>query len=108
MGTGSVPVPTLRRLLESDTVGGRQGRCAGSNSVTLSVRPGTRPTRFDLMEERDIVKSMVARLIKEEEGQDLIEYALLAAFIAVAVIAAVKSLGTKVNGMFSSINASLS
>jgi pilus assembly protein Flp/PilA len=54
------------------------------------------------------MKNMLARLIKEEEGQDLIEYALLAAFIAVVVIAAVQSVGTKVNTIFQNVNTQLS
>jgi pilus assembly protein Flp/PilA len=54
------------------------------------------------------MKNMLARFIKEEEGQDLIEYALLAAFIAVVVIAAVQSVGTKVTGMFQNVNTQLS
>ena len=32
------------------------------------------------------MKNLFARFIKEEEGQDLIEYALLAALIAVAAL----------------------
>ncbi len=36
------------------------------------------------------MKNLFARFIKEEEGQDLIEYALLAAFIAVVAVAMVR------------------
>ena len=40
------------------------------------------------------MKNLLARFIKEEEGQDLIEYALLAALIAVAAIAIMTTTGT--------------
>jgi Flp pilus assembly pilin Flp len=42
----------------------------------------------------------VMRLVMRDEGQDLIEYALLAGFIAVAVAAAVASLGGGVQQLF--------
>ena len=42
-------------------------------------------------------------LLNNEEGQDLIEYALLVAIIAVAAIAGTQALGTKVSQVFSSV-----
>jgi pilus assembly protein Flp/PilA len=41
------------------------------------------------------------RFIKEEEGQDLVEYALLLVFIALIVMAALPSLGKTVSNVFS-------
>jgi pilus assembly protein Flp/PilA len=46
-------------------------------------------------------------LMKHEEGQDLIEYALIAALIAVATIAGMSQVATAVNGLFSNISSSL-
>ncbi len=37
------------------------------------------------------------RLVIEEEGQGMAEYALILAFIAVACLAAYRTLGTKIN-----------
>ena len=54
------------------------------------------------------MKNLLARFVKEEEGQDLIEYALLAAFIAVIAIAAVKTIGISVNAIFTNANSQLS
>ena len=53
------------------------------------------------------MKNLMKRFVHEEEGQDLIEYSLLAALIAVACIAAMKSLAVDINGIFSKIGASL-
>ena len=53
------------------------------------------------------MKNLFNRFVREEEGQDLIEYSLLAALIAVACIAAMKALATSINGIFSKIGASL-
>jgi pilus assembly protein Flp/PilA len=38
-----------------------------------------------------------------EEGQDLIEYALIAALIALAATAAMTATGTSINGLFTQI-----
>jgi pilus assembly protein Flp/PilA len=53
------------------------------------------------------MKNLFVRFVREEEGQDLIEYSLLAALIAVACILAMKSLATDINQIFSKIGASL-
>jgi len=42
------------------------------------------------------------RLLKEEEGQDLTEYALLLVLIALAAIAVMSNLGSAINVVFSS------
>ena len=44
--------------------------------------------------------------MEEEAGQDLIEYALLAALIALGTVVAVKGLSTKTSTAFKSINKS--
>jgi pilus assembly protein Flp/PilA len=44
---------------------------------------------------------LIKRLVTEEEGQDLVEYALLLVFIALIVIAALPNLGKTVSNVFS-------
>ena len=44
-----------------------------------------------------------ARWLRDDEGQDLIEYALLAALIALAAVVAMQATGTSINGVFNSI-----
>jgi Flp pilus assembly pilin Flp len=46
--------------------------------------------------------------MKDEQGQDLIEYTLLLAFVALASAALFTSAGTSVNKIWSSANSSLS
>lgn len=46
-------------------------------------------------------------LANHEEGQDLVEYSLLVAFIALAVITSVKGVATAVNTVFSNVSGSL-
>jgi pilus assembly protein Flp/PilA len=45
--------------------------------------------------------------MKDENGQDLIEYALLGALISVVSIAAITNVGQKVLGIFNAINTAL-
>ncbi|MFD1780935.1 Flp family type IVb pilin [Fredinandcohnia salidurans] len=54
-----------------------------------------------------MMKNLVGRLVKEEEGQALTEYGLLIGLIAIAVIAAVTALGTKLDGIFTKITGKL-
>ena len=42
-------------------------------------------------------------LLRNEEGQDLLEYALLVALIAIVAVGAVTAAGTTVNGIFTQI-----
>jgi pilus assembly protein Flp/PilA len=47
------------------------------------------------------------RWLRDDEGQDLIEYALLAALIALAAVVAMQATGTSINGVFNSISGQL-
>jgi len=47
------------------------------------------------------MKTVLARLWKEEEGQDLTEYALLLVLIALASMAALTPLAGAINNVFS-------
>ena len=53
------------------------------------------------------MKNLIVRFVREEEGQDLIEYSLLAALIAVACIAAMQALAVDINGIVARIGAAL-
>jgi pilus assembly protein Flp/PilA len=53
------------------------------------------------------LKRLFSRFLADQSGATAIEYGLIAAGIALAIIAAVNGLGTKLNSKFSSINSSL-
>ena len=46
-------------------------------------------------------------LVRNDEGQDLLEYALLVALIALVAYGAVEATGTSVDGIFDDISARL-
>lgn len=50
---------------------------------------------------------MLKRFWMEEEGQDLVEYALLLVFLALAAIIILPALGNQVNNVFSKANSTL-
>lgn len=50
------------------------------------------------------MKNLFQRFVREEQGQDLIEYALLAGFISLVAVAAIKNVGRGVNGVYNNIN----
>jgi pilus assembly protein Flp/PilA len=49
------------------------------------------------------MKNFVARLVRDESGATAIEYGLIAALIAVAIIAAAGALGTQIGTTFSTV-----
>ena len=51
--------------------------------------------------------ALVARFVREESGQDLIEYGLLIGIITVAAMTAIEAIGPKVAGYYSSLNTNL-
>jgi Flp pilus assembly pilin Flp len=54
------------------------------------------------------MKTFCARLWREEQGQDLIEYTLMLAFVALASAALFSTAGASVNQIWSKTNAQLS
>ena len=53
------------------------------------------------------MKNLVARFVKDESGATAIEYGLIAAGIALAIIAAVQGVGKQMSTNFGTISSSL-
>jgi pilus assembly protein Flp/PilA len=53
------------------------------------------------------MKDLALKFWSDESGATAIEYGLIAAGIALAIITAVNTLGTSLNATFTSVNASL-
>jgi len=54
------------------------------------------------------MKNLMLRFINDTEGQDLIEYALLAALVALGAVAGMGALAGGINAKFSAVSTSLS
>ena len=53
------------------------------------------------------MKKLVSKLVRDEQGGEVLEYALIAGLIVVAAIAAITSVGSKVLARWTSLNASV-
>jgi pilus assembly protein Flp/PilA len=53
------------------------------------------------------MKNLVSRFVKDESGATAIEYGLIAAGIAIAIITAVNGVGSKLSSNFAAISTSL-
>ena len=53
------------------------------------------------------MKNLLSRFVSDESGVTAIEYGLIAALIAVIIIGAVSTVGTKLSGTFTSVANSL-
>jgi pilus assembly protein Flp/PilA len=53
------------------------------------------------------MSKLVSRFVNDEKGATAIEYGLIAAGIAVAIIATVQALGTNLNTTFSTVSTAL-
>lgn len=53
------------------------------------------------------LKELMIRLVKEDSGQDLIEYALIAALIALGATAAMTGLANKIGAAFTNVGNTL-
>ncbi len=52
-------------------------------------------------------KNQVMAFVREEEGATAIEYALIAALIAIAIVTALTGAGTSISGLFDKISGTI-
>jgi pilus assembly protein Flp/PilA len=69
------------------------------------VRLGSDALR--IIEENRIMKQLLKNLLSDESGQDLIEYALIAALIALVAITGLNGLASRINSEFTAIGGDL-
>ena len=53
------------------------------------------------------MKKFVSKLVRDEQGGEVLEYALIAGLIVVAAIAVIGAVGTKVVARWTSLNSSM-
>jgi Flp pilus assembly pilin Flp len=54
------------------------------------------------------MKNVIVNFLKEEDGQDLVEYALIVAAVGLALISTVSQLGQAISSLYTSITGDLS
>jgi Flp pilus assembly pilin Flp len=50
------------------------------------------------------MKALFVRFVREDDAQDLIEYALLAGFISLVAVVAITAVGVGVNGVYNGLD----
>ena len=53
------------------------------------------------------IKNLIGKLVRDEQGGEVLEYALIAGLIVVAAIAVITSVGNKVLARWQSLNSSM-
>ena len=53
------------------------------------------------------MKALLNRLVREDSGQDLIEYGLLAGIITSASVTAISAIGVKVKGFYTTLQSAI-
>ncbi len=53
------------------------------------------------------MKNLIINFLKEEDGQDLVEYALIVAAVGLALISIVSQLGAAISSLYTSITGDL-
>jgi pilus assembly protein Flp/PilA len=87
---------------------------SASQIGTRIAQTGTPADAGNLGEEINMKDTMLKLYIKfqnllsQDEGQDLVEYALVVALISVAAVAGLNSVATAIKSVFSSIDGTLS
>jgi pilus assembly protein Flp/PilA len=54
-----------------------------------------------------MIHTFVNAFVKEEDGQDLVEYSLLLAFIGLAAVALLTNVKSSINGLWTTVNTKL-
>lgn len=95
-------------MAKAGTKGGEAAK-AGRSRFRASVRfPEQQQPHMKEWESMKDLFAKVKHFIREEEGASAVEYGLLVAGIAVAVMAAIYTIGTNLNTTFSSVATKLS
>jgi pilus assembly protein Flp/PilA len=76
---------------------------------SLGLSPGTRKAGVPRKNERGEInmKQLLKKLVTEDSGQDLIEYALVAALVGLGAVASITALKNSISNTFNSIGSQL-
>ena len=99
--------PETRSLASDGEGSGRDRVITRSNRDRRITQPQFRKKTKE-EEDKTKMKNFIMRFLKDEEGQDLIEYTLLMAFIALASAAIFISAGSSVNKIWTTASTQLS
>jgi pilus assembly protein Flp/PilA len=76
----------------------------GPGWLVARLGAGAGPTWPREIPERSVMKKLLTKLLKDEQGGEVLEYALIAGLIVVAAIAVIGTVGTKVLARWTSVS----
>ena len=94
------------KILEIGSKSWNQSEFA-SSMLVLSIPPQLISMRLCDLEDHKMLLATLKNLLRDESGQDLIEYALVAALIALGAIVAMKTVATGIGTAFNSVSSTL-
>src|SRR5215208_1639034 len=62
-----------------------------------------RPQVVNITQGEEVVKHLISQFVREEEGQDIIEYALLAAFVSIVAATIISTIGDDVKTIYGNV-----
>jgi Flp pilus assembly pilin Flp len=120
-----VPRTLVYRLPSGTALAKAAGRATGARTHTAHAerleRPGAGPLRnqdrrrhegaaggcIAAMKERADMRELMARLVREDEGQDLVEYVLLISLIGLALVASFGTVRDAIGAVFTRVQSTL-
>ncbi len=81
--------------------------CDDSSGPSLISTQGHGVQIAEVTDKENIMKQLFTNLMQDESGQDLIEYALVAALVGLGAVAAMKTLASNVGNSFNTIGTTL-
>jgi pilus assembly protein Flp/PilA len=85
------------------------GKCPWGRLRVMKPVSGDVPARGDDPRfcRREVMKKLLVKLMSDDRGGEVLEYALIAGLIVVAAIAVIGTVGTKVLARWTSLNSSM-
>jgi Flp pilus assembly pilin Flp len=82
-------------------------RSSGSYARSTLTSKGVFPAPRESQEEDEPMKPILLKLLADDEGQDIAEYAVMLAVILVIVVGTIRLVGSNANNAFSNVASSL-
>jgi pilus assembly protein Flp/PilA len=78
------------------------------DTASERTRKAPRPLSFDSAVQKELYMSgLLRRFVREDDGQDLVEYAMLVALIAIVCVGGVTALGTALNTWYDGVSSQI-
>lgn len=96
--------PTRSRVLLPQTDGSDATAVQAEVGSAVAPLPCADAARMGASDDGEVfMKRLIVRLVRDDQGQDLIEYVLIGSFVSIGALAGATALGTNLNGWYTSV-----